>query len=88
MRLKWNARRHLSGANMETAMLWAKDKDTGQLTLLGRFANLQGPQPKLLTQNEWRSVKNSSELFITANNSHDSTVLFKGICIELSASPI
>jgi len=87
MRLKWNARRNLSGANMETAMLWAKDKDTGQLTLLGRFANLQGPQPKLLTPNEWRSVKNSSELFITVNKNHDSTVLFKGICIELSSSP-
>lgn len=87
MRLKWNARHHLSNANMETAMLWAKDKDTGQMTLLGHFTHLQGPQPKLLTPNEWNSVKNSSELFITANNNPKSEILFKGICIELSASP-
>jgi hypothetical protein len=82
--LKWSTRRHLSGTHMETAMLWARDKDTGQMTLLGRFSNLQGSQPKLLTPNEWNSVKNSSELFVTANNNPESKVLFKGLCLELS----
>lgn len=87
MRLKWNARHHLSDANMETAMLWAKDKDSGQLTVLGHFTQLQDSQTKSLTPNEWNAVKNSSEIFITANNNPKSEMLFKGVCIELSLSP-
>ncbi|MFC0228930.1 hypothetical protein [Serratia aquatilis] len=85
MRLKFNTRHHLADTNMEMAMLWAKDKDTGKITLLGRFAELQ--TSKLLTPTEWNTVKNSGEIFITANNNLESDVLFKGTCIELSASP-
>lgn len=87
MRLKWNARHHLFDVNMDTAMLWAKDKDTGQLTLLGHFTQLQNFQTKSLTPNEWNAVKNSSEIFITANKNPKSEMLFKGVCIELSVSP-
>lgn len=86
IRLKWNARHRSTETEMETAMLWARNKDTGQTVLLGRFTDLT--VPKLLTPTEWNTVKNSSELFITANNNPDSKVLFKGSCIELSASAV
>lgn len=86
IRLKWNARHRSTDAEMETAMLWARNKDTGQTVLLGRFTDLA--VPKLLTPTEWNTVKNSSELFITANNNPASKVLFKGICIELSATAV
>ncbi|CNE01938.1 hypothetical protein [Yersinia intermedia] len=86
IRLKWNARHQSTDAGMETAMLWVRNKDTGQTVLLGRFTDLT--VPKLLTPTEWNTVKNSSELFITANNNPESKVLFKGTCIELSASTV
>lgn len=85
LRLQWNTRNHPSTAGMDTAMLWAKDKQTGQMTLLGRFSELQ--QPKLLTPTEWNALKNSSEVLVTLNKSPNSTVLFAGACLELSASP-
>lgn len=86
IRLKWNARHQSTDAGMETAILWARSKDTGQTVLLGRFTDLS--VPKLLTPTEWNTVKNSSELFITVNNNPESKVLFKGTCIELSASTV
>lgn len=84
MSLKWNTRRQPTNTPMETAMLWATDKDTGVKVLLGRLSDLQ--TPKLLTPKEWNTVKNSSELFITENNDPQSKILFKGTCIELSIS--
>lgn len=84
MRLEWNVRSHPDVSGMQQAMLWAKDKDTGQAVLLGRFSDVK--LSRLLTPSEWNTVKNSSELFITENNNPGSRILFRGACIALSSS--
>lgn len=82
LRLEWNSRLQQKDNEQETPMLWARNKDTGQVALLARFSDLKTPQ--LLTPTEWNMIKQSSELFITANNNPESKVLFRGRCIELS----
>ena len=69
---------------MGNAMIWAKNKVTGEISLLGRFDELQST--RLLTPTEWKMIKNSSELLITENSEPNSTLLFKGACIELLSS--
>ncbi|MEQ5186181.1 hypothetical protein ABN222_16800 [Providencia alcalifaciens] len=84
LQLEWNSQYPLPEGNLGNAMIWAKDKVTGEISLLGRFNELQST--RLLTPTEWKMIKNSSELLITENSEPNSTVLFKGACIELLSS--
>lgn len=85
IQLECNAERHSPDTDMKTAMLWVKDKNNGQVTLLGHFTDFQ--TSKLLIPTEWDTIKNSSEVFITINNNPQSKILFKGICLELPVAP-
>lgn len=86
MHLEWNARSHPDVSGMQHAMLWAKNRETGQAILLGRFNDVK--LSRLLTPAQWNTVINSSELFITENNNPGSRVLFRGVCIALSSSAV
>lgn len=81
LKLEWNSQFSPPKVNMASAMIWAKDRTTGQISLLGHFSELQSV--RLLTPTEWQMIKNSGELFITENNDPSSKILFKGACIEL-----
>ncbi|UPS63000.1 hypothetical protein [Providencia rettgeri] len=81
LKLEWNSQYPPLEADMEKAMIWAKNRTTGKISLLGHFNELQSV--RLLTPTEWKMIKNSSELFITKNNDPNSLILFKGACIEL-----
>jgi len=86
LRLKWNANYKTPEDSMGKAMLWAKDKITGEMSLVGHFAALQTLNPQLLSPDEWKAIKNSSELLITVNGNPNSQILFRGTCVELSST--
>ncbi|KXF82301.1 anti-sigma factor [Enterovibrio coralii] len=66
----------------ENAMVWMKDKDTGEIQRIGSLRAIN--DTRFMTPKEWRALKNSSELIVTANESPTSQVLYRGRCVELS----
>lgn len=63
------------------AMVWMRDKNTGELQLIDSLQKIN--QIRYMSPSEWQALKNSSELLVTASNNPNSQVLYRGHCIEL-----
>ena len=64
------------------AMVWMRDSTTGKMTLLDSLQAVS--QIRYMSATEWKRLKNSSELVVTANRNPESTILYRGSCIELN----
>lgn len=63
------------------AVVWMRDKTTGELALIDSLQNISNI--RYMSPTEWKLLKNSSELLVTANLDPNSTLLYRGDCIEL-----
>ncbi|AQW58027.1 hypothetical protein [Vibrio owensii] len=68
--------------SMDRAMVWMRDGETGELKLIDSLKNVNNV--RYMSPSEWKILKNSSELLVTANRDPNSEVLYRGRCVELS----
>ncbi|CZF80626.1 hypothetical protein GCE9029_02107 [Grimontia celer] len=66
----------------ETATVWMRDKESGEVTRIDTLRNIN--DTRFLSPEEWQQLKNSSELIVTIGETPDSQVLYEGRCVELS----
>ncbi|EGU55604.1 hypothetical protein VINI7043_18469 [Vibrio nigripulchritudo ATCC 27043] len=71
---------------MAEAVVWMKDKTTGELKLIDSLANIQ--KVRFMSPTEWKALKNSSELLVTMNENPNSRILYRGECVELSQGEV
>ncbi|RSD29614.1 hypothetical protein [Vibrio pectenicida] len=64
------------------AMVWMRDEVTGELKLIDSLKNIN--DIRYMSPNEWKMLKSSSELLVTANRDPESEILYRGRCVELS----
>ncbi|WP_394208772.1 hypothetical protein [Enterovibrio calviensis] len=67
---------------MENAVVWMVDKDTGTRKEIGSLRSIN--DTRFMTPTEWKALKNSTELIVTAEMSPTSQVLYRGRCVQLS----
>ncbi|MDD1795039.1 hypothetical protein L4D06_23605 [Enterovibrio makurazakiensis] len=66
----------------ETAMVWMRDKSSGKLREVGTLRSIN--DTRFMSPEEWKALKNSSELLVTENGDPNSQLLYQGDCVELS----
>ena len=72
----------LDKISQSKAMVWMRDNSTGELKLIDSLQNIN--DIRYMSPNEWKMLKSSSELLVTANRDPNSEVLYRGRCVELS----
>ncbi|WP_281546150.1 hypothetical protein [Grimontia sp. SpTr1] len=66
----------------ETATVWMRDKESGEVTRIDTLRNIN--DTRFMSTAEWKQLQNSSELIVTIGETPDSQVLYRGRCVELS----
>lgn len=81
--IQWSERQPRSMKN--NMHLWAKDRNTGELSYIG--IEPSGALPWNLEKTTWQAISNSSELFFTDTGDMPSAqnTLFSGPCIQLGS---
>ncbi|MCG9682923.1 hypothetical protein L1D31_10090 [Vibrio sp. Isolate23] len=67
---------------MGQAMVWMREGETGKLILIDSLKNVE--DVRYMSPAEWKTLKSSSELIVTASRDPQSDVLYRGRCVELS----
>ena len=83
--IRMQRNRAMAKVPMDRAMVWMRDGNTGELKLIDSLENVNNV--RYMSPTEWQTLKNSSELLVTANRDPNSEILYRGRCVELSTPP-